>query len=485
MPTSTISTQPASKFNWADDDEDDDFDLEAWKATADISAPSAESMPPLQLDDSSSPCYTTIHTSTSALAPETSPYSTCSPPPTPSPAAAIPAAVLEQYHAFTAVAAWRALHRVPDPPAYPELSEWKGIRQYYAREWKNMKVRSGADCRYLVMYRCSLLRWGWTAEYEEEMQGVVRWAPNEPYVADKDPVVVLQEEKDAESEVVVPILEFQEEEAVTVTDLVHEEDLEPTQCAEEADLESPIDVSPPTTAADIEISVGNGDRATANVPDASLTDNMECAIESPINTSSIQGHAPTSDGAVSPPAIAIDNDAESVSSFGRDIEDPFLSDWDSDSDASSVSSLSLPISALDITISLDTLPKKCSPKVISSSPPLSPIYNATHIGLSTAFEFIKKQQAHKRHDSQEALDELNDGLDDIDGCHELCDSGREPPRKHETNKDERQEEYGLTYVCDKVAQGWGYLSNMSWMTTAAVIGVGMVLGGALRAARRH
>lgn len=51
-----ISSRPFKSFsrNWADDDEDD-FDFDTWVATGDrTSAPSMESLPPLQLQDSSS-----------------------------------------------------------------------------------------------------------------------------------------------------------------------------------------------------------------------------------------------------------------------------------------------------------------------------------------------------------------------------------------------------------------------------------------------
>ena len=36
------------KFDWADDD-DDDFDLDSWNATADTSAPTAAELGPLQV----------------------------------------------------------------------------------------------------------------------------------------------------------------------------------------------------------------------------------------------------------------------------------------------------------------------------------------------------------------------------------------------------------------------------------------------------
>jgi hypothetical protein len=42
-----ISNRP-SKFNWADDDEDE-WDFDTWKATADTSAPALDSLPQLQL----------------------------------------------------------------------------------------------------------------------------------------------------------------------------------------------------------------------------------------------------------------------------------------------------------------------------------------------------------------------------------------------------------------------------------------------------
>ncbi|KAI1574138.1 hypothetical protein PtrEW7m1_006957 [Pyrenophora tritici-repentis] len=53
MATIGMTSTASRKFNWADDDEDD-FDLDTWKASADTSAPKAEEMGPLHFSDSSS-----------------------------------------------------------------------------------------------------------------------------------------------------------------------------------------------------------------------------------------------------------------------------------------------------------------------------------------------------------------------------------------------------------------------------------------------
>lgn len=461
------------------------------------------------------------------------------------------------HHEYTVVGvgAWRALRDVPDPPAYPEMSAWSNYRQCYAREWSWMKVRSGAGCRYMVMYRYSPLSEVWNADDDEEE---VESAFDYPVVIGVGPVEEIvegqEEEMEAEVEVEVevgveedlePFPEAEEYEAAMGTNFVDEdEDLEPLHIIEDVEIEPVLDPAPPTTPSGIEVPTKDGDTDVADVLDpstiifkviglvtsteiplpsstimahnsfpddefASITDIEEIDIaypaDIPIPTSPIMVQDTIINEDVSPLTIAL------VSPTTTEIDEAQLSppllysnDADSDTDSSSeISSLDLPIPTLAVTIPLNTL-NSSSPKTLSvstwlsPSPPLSPIYDVTQIGLSPASEFIKQ----KRRDSQEALedgekysgdmneidgagdeaDEIDGMIEDVDGLNDvLFDYNVE---KALIDKVEQEQDDMIGYVCGKAAIGWDHLSNMSWTTTAAAIGIGVVLGGAWRVARR-
>lgn len=160
------STMVANKINWADDDEDD-FDFEAWKATADISAPTIESLPPLQLPTSEAePVFTTASSATAEVAPW---------------------AVSELHHVATPIhnlettdwrcgkpmLVWRAMQETPQLPAYPGMSAWDngvispGYRVQYSSNWKRWKVNVRADCRFTALLCGSKLREVEMCEEEE------------------------------------------------------------------------------------------------------------------------------------------------------------------------------------------------------------------------------------------------------------------------------------------------------------------------------
>lgn len=291
--------------------------------------------------------------------------------------------------------------------------------------------------------------------------------------------------------------DVQELEVVLRTELIHDEGFEPLHDFEDVDLNSPFIVSSSTYPTDIEVRTKNVEMATPIVPTDSPTSIEEGYLASPLIVSSPNSPLTTNDvtedsGVGSFSADMEDNAILSREASLPDLEDALLSD--SESDSSSISSLSLPLPTFTIDIPPETHkasdPDRLSPiSPFSSSPPLSPIYDATHIGLFPASEFIKKQQVHKRRDSQEALkdgEKYFEGVDELDDRGEgaLDDGTAKRPSDDELEKCEDQKEDVVTYIYDKAAQGLEYLSKMSWTTTAAVIGVGIILSGALRAARR-
>ncbi|KAH8704420.1 hypothetical protein GQ44DRAFT_778108 [Phaeosphaeriaceae sp. PMI808] len=151
------SARPSTPRNWADDDEDD-FDLDAWKATADTSAPTIDSLPPMQEEPAAEECtFVVSHDVTTTK----STPSLVEPPQESEP--------VEQegensgYLTAGQVLAHRATRDVSGKPAYPEMSIThenmisSSERINYNKAWKNMKVNAGCDCRYVVQWRRSPL----------------------------------------------------------------------------------------------------------------------------------------------------------------------------------------------------------------------------------------------------------------------------------------------------------------------------------------
>jgi hypothetical protein len=147
----SISSRPSSTLSWADDD--DDFDFESWKATADISAPTIESLPPLQHPASE----TDIPFTFSSTANESAPWAAPEPIQQNAPKAHDYANI--DWRCGAAMLTWRALADVPQPAAYPEINGCEGEgRVSYSSNWGHMKVDAGVGCRRLAMFRASLLR---------------------------------------------------------------------------------------------------------------------------------------------------------------------------------------------------------------------------------------------------------------------------------------------------------------------------------------
>ncbi|KAL1798824.1 hypothetical protein ACET3X_002861 [Alternaria dauci] len=168
------------KFNWADDD-DDDFDLASWNATADTSAPSAAELGPLQVppagdatkEDDETYTLSRIrneHACGVSPVPEEPPTTEL---------AQVPelTAQLPAEYWYLAVLNCRPEHQVmsarfdritraiglrydgkedPDAPAYPELSSNKAYRSNYTKGFQSWKMKHRSlPCS--NVYRCSPL----------------------------------------------------------------------------------------------------------------------------------------------------------------------------------------------------------------------------------------------------------------------------------------------------------------------------------------
>ncbi|KAH7069199.1 hypothetical protein BKA63DRAFT_570054 [Paraphoma chrysanthemicola] len=167
MSPSSISSRPPSFVNWADDDEDD-FDFEAWKATADTSAPTVDSLPPLQLPPAEVEpllfvCGNEKINDAALWTAE----------PTQQPEA--PKIDLSQIDEWCGkrTAAWRAVNDRPSRPAYPTMSAHEGgllcldQRINYASNWQKTKVKCGLNCKFTAMLMLSSLRMVTVVEPEE------------------------------------------------------------------------------------------------------------------------------------------------------------------------------------------------------------------------------------------------------------------------------------------------------------------------------
>jgi hypothetical protein len=153
-PTMAITNRPSLSFNWADDD-DDDFDYESWKSTADISAPTIESLPSLQLPAlRDEPSFITSCSVTESVTWTAS--KECRP--------SAPTHETTDWRCGKAVLSWRATAELPNLPAYSEMSGWTngvistGKRVNYALNWANMKAHGGYNCKLPVQFRGSRLR---------------------------------------------------------------------------------------------------------------------------------------------------------------------------------------------------------------------------------------------------------------------------------------------------------------------------------------
>jgi len=196
------------KFNWADDDEDE-FDLDSWNATVDTSAPTAAELGPLQVastgdDTKEGEVYTLSRISNERAywdPPAIQESSDAEPTPE---AEAEPVVEPPAEHWHIAVLGCSPEHQVmsaryifithaigpsyegkedSDVPAYPELSENPGHRSYYARgfrDWK-MKHRGFSSKR---VYRNSPLNIVTSIDNAHEIDDIVD--PEEGAVEDAD-----------------------------------------------------------------------------------------------------------------------------------------------------------------------------------------------------------------------------------------------------------------------------------------------------------
>jgi len=154
------------KFNWADDDEDE-FDLDSWNATADTSAPTVAELGPLQVaptgdDTKEGEVYTLSRISNQRACwdPPAIQESSHAEPTQEAEAEAVVEPPAEHWH--IAVLGCSLEHQVTsaryilithaigpsyegkeesDVPAYPELSENPGHRSYYARGFRDWKMK--------------------------------------------------------------------------------------------------------------------------------------------------------------------------------------------------------------------------------------------------------------------------------------------------------------------------------------------------------
>ncbi|KAF2829094.1 hypothetical protein CC86DRAFT_453800 [Ophiobolus disseminans] len=143
---STFTLTRSTHTSWADDD-DDDFDFDTWKATADLSAPTPISLPPLQLSRKQEETPYSVHLPT-----EAAPWARIQ---DASPIRHQPTN-FDDLSGFEETAL-RAMRDCVGAPPHTDLSSWDDgtasprERMNYARNWRRVKVDLGWDCRGVAM----------------------------------------------------------------------------------------------------------------------------------------------------------------------------------------------------------------------------------------------------------------------------------------------------------------------------------------------
>ncbi|KAF1938406.1 hypothetical protein EJ02DRAFT_425758 [Clathrospora elynae] len=174
----TSATVSSRSFSWTDD-EQDDWNFETWKATADTSAPTLADLGPLQLppaEDDEGVAYTSSrckNTRSLFLAVPQHPE-----------LRGVPferQVKLAQTTIFTRAIGHGEGKLYSDPSAYPELSSEPTNRKYYTQAYNLFKANSDKDCRRPILYQCSVLRVSTTND--DEVDDKEAEARDEGYVS--------------------------------------------------------------------------------------------------------------------------------------------------------------------------------------------------------------------------------------------------------------------------------------------------------------
>ncbi|KAL6710109.1 hypothetical protein ACN47E_009900 [Coniothyrium glycines] len=175
----SFPNHPTTSFSWADDEEDD-FDLEAWRASADTSAPTANDLGPLHVPSSEDESEEFISIPSTSRPTASSLQEQAEQQAKTKPALTFDSRGLpefkgsqeKQIETAVYILLERALRDKSAAPAYNEMSWDIATRYKYADSWRSMKVKSGLDCRRPVQFKCSPLQHVMGAQEEE--------APSEP-----------------------------------------------------------------------------------------------------------------------------------------------------------------------------------------------------------------------------------------------------------------------------------------------------------------
>jgi hypothetical protein len=161
MSSTIISYRPSSTINWADDD-DDDFEFDTWKTTADISAPTMADLPSLQRPPAEVELPFTIHYGKPIN--EAAPWVTLQTQHIEPSLANQDPSTYDWSWGKPTLASHLVNGRSVEKPAYKEMSGYEDgtpsadKRINYSIHWAQMKANSGFDCRLPVQWRFSPLR---------------------------------------------------------------------------------------------------------------------------------------------------------------------------------------------------------------------------------------------------------------------------------------------------------------------------------------
>ncbi|KAF2029632.1 hypothetical protein EK21DRAFT_89575 [Setomelanomma holmii] len=452
MSSTTISNHPARSINWADDDEDD-FDFEAWKATADTSAPTAESLPPLQLppaEDVEPPLIVCGGGPVNEAAPWATELLQDA------------AAVRLEYEAVDwkcgqSQVVFRAVNDRPAPPAYLTMSTYDGDmicfhqRVNYSHNWQKAKVYCGMNCKIPAMHMPTPLRMVTNAQHEEEV---------------KEP----------------EMLEVVDEMSVG----------EISDSSVDGGYSTPS--TPPTVAGNEVVVIADDD---LDLDAVSIIEPKDLGSVDPYL---YQGATNDGDGRIHKIKAQDEEDIRSASALHQDItEETTSSDSHTDTTTSAISSCTSTLP--DTSREIHTADKDLYTSSSATTPPILPTVEkdldtptyVTNLGISPASSFITPEKSKHKHTCTDSMDPLKEFCEqrevdiDNDGPLDAVDLEDVAADMKDASPDVRyisESPSAMEYIVEAAATGWFYASSMPW-TTAALVTAGCVVGSALHFARRR
>ncbi|KAH7088708.1 hypothetical protein FB567DRAFT_590826 [Paraphoma chrysanthemicola] len=514
MSSISLSSRPSGSINWADDDEDD-FDFEAWKATADTSAPTVDSLPPLQLPPPEVEPLLVVCGNEKVN--DAAPWAA-----EPAQQPEVPKLDLDQMDEWCGkrTAAWRAVNDRSSRPAYPTLSAYEGgllcadQRVNYASNWQKTKVECGLNCKRTAMLMLSTLRMvtfvepDEVADDEDETEDettVEEVSDSSRQVSDSDEEDSPRSTPPSLADDECAVIENGVADIGTATPTQHKllhTDTKTQETLRTPDIVSASEDSSSTATSDLsdnESSVTKDDTADIDTSITTQQDNhgdtethTKETLYTPDTVSSPETSIVITPTDLSNEELAVTTDDITNIHATPPEQEALLEGLETQTqetlrtpDIRSTPKLHLITALPDLT---DEGYHSASSTITSPTlPPPKDTTNGhkdkTSHGSSVSIILAiarKSKHKHSRTDSMDALKKFrhqNKVEKNNDGQLEAIDLTHTAP-----NSDEKP---GVaTYLSHAAAMGWGYVASIPW-TVTTVVATGVIVGGALHFARRR